>query len=257
MTCKSEPAPTSSPKCQPHPSRGFWTAVNSRCSNSASSTRNPQVSPSLDFHQLITITRNQKSVILTPFSLVPHPAPHLLPPNWPPSSMISSLEGPLLRISVAPPWGGTSPAQDLVFLWLSHPPVHEKHISNALADGTICSSESPYWGKAHPFCMTSKDLHNLPQPNLRDSALTLFHSLLSGCSLEQPTYFHTSVPSAQDTSNLPCLANFFPSFQTQLKCTLLGGTLPGLLAIVYSRIHHCAPVQPVAQATPLPLSHQN
>ena len=85
---------------------------------------------------------------------------------------------------------------------------------------------------------------NLTSETRPDTLLSLL--LLSGCHPEQPTYLYTSVPSAQDTSNLLCLKNSLSSFQTQLKRALLSGCLLGLLSILYSRIHHCAPTQSVA-----------
>ena len=88
MTCKSESPTYTFSKHQSHTYMGLDSHEIQVAQAQLPPLATPKSSSSLDVSQLITITRQVKSVILTPCSLGPLPAPHLLLTNWPPSPLM-------------------------------------------------------------------------------------------------------------------------------------------------------------------------
>lgn len=124
--------------------------------------------------------------------------------------------------------------------------------------GSPAPLSPPNCGKAHPLVPCG---HQGKSPPTELSSLSpdTFPSLplFSDCFSGQPTYFHTSVPLAQDTSNLLCLENSFSSFRTQLKCPLFSGTSPAFSPSCTAIFNHSAPRHLTAQTNPHPVSDQS
>lgn len=232
--------------------------------NSTSSTSNSQACSFFRFKfKSVTniIVINQKSVTVIPFSLAPTFSSLCLPllPNWSPSPLmllyyLISEESPLFHISISYlMWALPSSHQDFVF------PLHcwGTFLKYSWM-GSPAPLSPPNCGKAHPLVPCG---HQGKSPPTELSSLSpdTFPSLplFSDCFSGQPTYFHTSVPLAQDTSNLLCLENSFSSFRTQLKCPLFSGTSPAFSPSCTAIFNHSAPRHLTAQTNPHPVSDQS